>query len=671
MRKKLSLLVVILFGLLTVLAACTGSKVTVTFDTQGGSEVAAVKVDSGSKVTRPASNPTKAGFTFDNWYEDKDGNKLFNFDEPITKNVTVYAVWSEEGFELSDQEIIDKVKNELSLGDLSNLTNDSPRLILPAQKDGANITWAIDKTDYISTSGVITQPENEVGNQVVKLTATIKKGDATTTKEFSATVVALPPAEEAEALLHETFLDFEDGNILDQVQNAGVWAPVSGKTGNSTFNVVSGQVEGKDIPEGSKALKINSWGELQIETALVHDLDLIVVEADLLQTSGAGAIHIQNGTGGDRVTFGFGITGNEAYYRVGVPSSQIKVNGAFGDSEWYTFRAELNTKEQTFELFVYENGNLKSLSGLVRYEGNVSLDTLILRTGSSNETALRDASSYVTNILVNRIEALPRPEVSVKLGEIIGIETAKNIEVGQDFVADTPVVKGLYGSDVTLVKDTDYSLEIVHEINKDVAGEYVVTYKFVNLHDETDEKLVTQTITYFSTEVPNEIQSQQGSRVLYEEGTTDLSVAFVQASGTLYYLVSDVEVDAEAIKAGGTSVEITQVDIEVKGVEIAKDQKVYLVVESTPGFSAVKVVDPARQEVVEISNAQQFYDMTMAEKDIYYVLINDIDFEGFEWTYANKKFIGILNGKNFSVKNITITGAADRAGIFSRLHGNN
>src|SRR5690554_5618726 len=126
MRKRLSLLVVILFGLLTVLVACGGSKFTVTFDTQGGSEVQAVKVDSGSKVARPSENPTKAGFDFDNWYEDKDGKKLFNFDEPITKNVTVYAVWVEEGFQLSDQEIVDKVKNELTLGDLSNLTNDSP-----------------------------------------------------------------------------------------------------------------------------------------------------------------------------------------------------------------------------------------------------------------------------------------------------------------------------------------------------------------------------------------------------------------------------------------------------------------------------------------------------------------------------------------------------------------
>lgn len=669
MRKRLSLLVVILFGLLTVLVACGGSKLTVTFDTQGGSEVQAVKVDSGSKVARPSENPTKAGFDFDNWYEDKDGKNLFNFDEPITKNVTVYAVWVEEGFQLSDQEIVDKVKNELTLGNLSNLTNDSPRIILPVQKDGATITWAIDKTEYISAAGVVSQPENEVGNQVVTITATIKKGEATATKKFSATVVALPPASEAEALLDETFKDFEDGNILDQVQTVGVWAPVSGKTGNSTFNVVSGQVEGQDIPNGSKALKMNSWGELQIETALVHDLDVIVVEADLLQTPGAGAIHIQNGTGGDRVTFAFGITGSEPYYRVGVPNPQVKLGSGFADSKWHTFRAELNTKDQTFELFVYENGNLKSLSGLVSYEGNVVLDTLILRTGSSNETSLREASSYVTNIKVNRIEALPRPEVSIKLGEITGIEESKNIEVGQDFVADVPVVKGLYGSDVTLVKDTDYSLEVLHEIDKDVAGEYVVTYKFVNLHDETDEKSVTQTVTYFSADAPNEIQSQQGSRVLYEEGTTDLSVTVVQPSGTLYYLVSDVEVDADAIKASGIAVEISKVDIEVKSVEIAKDYKVYLVVESTPGFSQIKVVDPARQEVEEISTAQQFYDMTIAEKDFYYILTNDIDFEGFAWTYANKKFIGVLNGQNFTVKNLTIAESGDRAGIFSRLHG--
>jgi uncharacterized repeat protein (TIGR02543 family) len=43
--------------------------------------------------TRPAENPTKAGFVFDNWYASLESNVLFDFDAPITQSDTVFARW--------------------------------------------------------------------------------------------------------------------------------------------------------------------------------------------------------------------------------------------------------------------------------------------------------------------------------------------------------------------------------------------------------------------------------------------------------------------------------------------------------------------------------------------------------------------------------------------------
>ena len=43
---------------------------TVTFDTDGGSEVAPQKVDEGKTVERP-EDPTKNGFSFENWYKQR------------------------------------------------------------------------------------------------------------------------------------------------------------------------------------------------------------------------------------------------------------------------------------------------------------------------------------------------------------------------------------------------------------------------------------------------------------------------------------------------------------------------------------------------------------------------------------------------------------------------
>ena len=68
-------------------------KYTVTFDTQGGSTVEAVEVEKNGKVSRPATNPTKTGFTFKGWYTSADGTEEFNFETPITQTTTIYAKW--------------------------------------------------------------------------------------------------------------------------------------------------------------------------------------------------------------------------------------------------------------------------------------------------------------------------------------------------------------------------------------------------------------------------------------------------------------------------------------------------------------------------------------------------------------------------------------------------
>ena len=65
---------------------------TVTFDTQGGSEIAPVKVKSGETLTKP-ENPVKEDYEFVAWYEDKEAVTEFDFSLEITANWTLYAGW--------------------------------------------------------------------------------------------------------------------------------------------------------------------------------------------------------------------------------------------------------------------------------------------------------------------------------------------------------------------------------------------------------------------------------------------------------------------------------------------------------------------------------------------------------------------------------------------------
>lgn len=75
--------------------------VTVTFDSDGGSEVEAQTVVTGRKAVRP-EDPAKAGFTFKDWYQvtDADTGTLagiaFDFENTaVSESITLKAVWEE------------------------------------------------------------------------------------------------------------------------------------------------------------------------------------------------------------------------------------------------------------------------------------------------------------------------------------------------------------------------------------------------------------------------------------------------------------------------------------------------------------------------------------------------------------------------------------------------
>ena len=65
---------------------------TVTFDSNGGSAVPPQRIGEGRTASRPA-NPAREDFTFDNWYMEAELVTVYNFDNPIYDNITLYAKW--------------------------------------------------------------------------------------------------------------------------------------------------------------------------------------------------------------------------------------------------------------------------------------------------------------------------------------------------------------------------------------------------------------------------------------------------------------------------------------------------------------------------------------------------------------------------------------------------
>ena len=66
---------------------------TITFESNEGSEVAAIKAEAGAPITKPA-DPTKANLTFGGWYSDVDLTEAYEFPSVMpSQNVDLYAKW--------------------------------------------------------------------------------------------------------------------------------------------------------------------------------------------------------------------------------------------------------------------------------------------------------------------------------------------------------------------------------------------------------------------------------------------------------------------------------------------------------------------------------------------------------------------------------------------------
>ncbi len=91
-------------------------------------------------------------------------------------------------------DIVAMDKSALTLGDLSAVTS---KINLPtAGVNGSTITWASSNTSVVSATGDVTRPKYPDTDKQVTLTATITRGSAIATKEFSVTVKALLQGED-------------------------------------------------------------------------------------------------------------------------------------------------------------------------------------------------------------------------------------------------------------------------------------------------------------------------------------------------------------------------------------------------------------------------------------------------------------------------------------------
>ena len=123
------------------LAELRDARFTVSFDTDGGSEIAPVQVNNGAAVQKP-EDPTKEDYVFSGWTLN---DAAYDFSAPVTANITLKATWSAAVAKIGDtpyaslQDAIDAA-HEMT-GDVTvTLLADITEVAVVHQKAGLNLT---------------------------------------------------------------------------------------------------------------------------------------------------------------------------------------------------------------------------------------------------------------------------------------------------------------------------------------------------------------------------------------------------------------------------------------------------------------------------------------------------------------------------------------------------
>ena len=101
MKKKLAIVSLIVLSVFSLfIAGCSKKteKYTVTFDSDGGTEIASVQVEKGKKITKP-EDPSKEHYVFGGWYLE-DAEWVFESDT-VTKNTALTAKWTPEVYSVT------------------------------------------------------------------------------------------------------------------------------------------------------------------------------------------------------------------------------------------------------------------------------------------------------------------------------------------------------------------------------------------------------------------------------------------------------------------------------------------------------------------------------------------------------------------------------------------
>ena len=125
---------------------------TVSFNTNGGSDIASVQVEEGKTIAAPA-DPTNGDFDFTGWYTDAACTTAYDFTAPVTGDLTLYAGWKMVGPSVDHDD--DKDEPSKPVDPVDPEEPDTPLDPTPGFTDVADDFWGKEAIDYVVAEGLM------------------------------------------------------------------------------------------------------------------------------------------------------------------------------------------------------------------------------------------------------------------------------------------------------------------------------------------------------------------------------------------------------------------------------------------------------------------------------------------------------------------------------------
>ena len=212
-------------GNLRLFAKWLLSEASFTFVYNNGSEPTTQVVEVGEKVQRPETDPIRTNYLFTGWYSDQACTKLYDFNQEVTENISVYAGWKQTDATVTAVLYGDVTQDlgKVAIGE--KLTRPAD----PVRADYRFTGWYSDRlctTEYDFESVINSDVTIYAGWEQVKVTITLQPNyegaTATTLKADVGTTISGTDIDEPERTGYDFTGWYEDAEATSEFDFASV-----------------------------------------------------------------------------------------------------------------------------------------------------------------------------------------------------------------------------------------------------------------------------------------------------------------------------------------------------------------------------------------------------------------------------------------------------------------